>query len=255
MSPSFLGDVEWGQHCLFAFVRLQDDVLDGQAAGPALLFAADQYLFEAERAFGGHFSRASRFWSLLLESLETSTRAIVEADGWQRRPGRKAADLLPKYAEIAAVFRVGSAAVCLKAGRARDLPALARFSDGIATAGQICDDLIDVTEDLRRGRYNYVAQLLLGSARRALDAREAERRIARAIVSSDGADRVFREVRRNLAAAERAAGALPCPEARAHVAFWRGEVDRMASELHRRSVRAVLGGLARSVATRTARTA
>ncbi len=237
-----VGDAVWGQHCLFAYVRLHDDVFDGQARDAALLFVADQYLVEAERTFARHFPRSSRFWTIFLDCLQTSTRAIVEVDAWQQRGQGHARSLLAKYAEVAAIFKVGVTAVCLKAGRAADLPALARFSDGIARAGQICDDLTDVAEDLRRGRFNYVAQLLLPRRRRP-STEEAEAFIARAIVSSDGAARVFREVRRNLEAAARAVRGLRCPAPREHVHLWRREVDRMEKELHRRSVRAVLAGL------------
>ena len=245
-SSSFVEDVLWAQFCLFLFVRMQDDVFDGQAADKRLIYAADQFLVEAERTFGRHFARGSRLWSLFHQALETSTRAILRVDEMQSAPRGRPEDLLEAYAEVAAIFKVATAAVCLKTGRPGDIVALSRFADEMAMAGQILDDLEDVEEDLRRRRFNYVAKSLL-------DARPAEpadvvQHLARGIVLGDGALRVLSEAEVHVQRASAALAGVDCAAGRAQAAWSLRSLARLKTAFHRRSVEVVLGPLTRGPA-------
>ena len=212
MRRGLLGDALWGQYCLFKCIRLQDDVFDGHATDLTLVYAADLFLVEAERAFAPHFPRRSPFWTVFWPALESTARAIVTVDALQRRPGCDPARLAREYARVAAVLKVGAAAVCLGHRRAADAAALDALADEWAIADQILDDLDDVADDLRRGRFNYVAQRLCrGRGADALTAAEARRAVARALARGGGADRVLDDAGRRFARAARAARDLGVP--------------------------------------------
>lgn len=164
ITQRFISDVMWGQYCLFLFLRIQDDVFDGQADFPSLIYASDQFLFEAESLFLKYFSGTSPFWDIYHDCLRRSTRGIIQADRLQRTVHTKCENLLGKYAEVSSIFKVGSAAVCVRADRMKDFVHITRFADELAKAGQILDDFEDVVEDLERKRFNYAAIVLLHGA-------------------------------------------------------------------------------------------
>lgn len=154
-----LDDILWAQYCLFAFVRLQDDVVDGQATSARLVFVANEFLVESERTFWRHVPDAS-FWTLFRASLAETSRGILETAAMQRRPRAGHEPLLACAARVAAVFRVGSAAVCLPAGARADFARVVRFVHHASIAGQLVDDFEDVAEDLADGRLNAAARLI-----------------------------------------------------------------------------------------------
>lgn len=239
---AFLHDVLWGQYCLFQCIRLQDDVFDRHTADLALVYASDQFLVEAERAFARHLPRSSRFWDVFRQALESTTRAIVRVDDLQKRVGCDPARLAREYAEVAAVLKVGAAAVCLMHRRAGDVAALGRFADDYAMADQILDDFEDVDEDLRRGRFNYVAQRICGrrAGRASSDPARARKEIARALAVGDGAARVLGDAERHLERAAATADALRIPAVGALAAAARRSVDELRGAFHRAQVKRVL---------------
>jgi hypothetical protein len=239
---SFLADVLWGQYCLFQCIRLQDDVFDGHTTDLALVYASDQFLIEAERTFAKHFARSSRFWAVFRKAVESTTRAILQVDELQKRVGCDPARLAREYAKVNAIFKVGTTAVCLQHRRPRDVAAVDRFADDYAMADQILDDLDDVEEDLRRGRFNYVAQRICGRrAGRALsDPKEARREIGRALALGDGADRVLGDARRRFERASVTADRLRIPAMGALATAGRRSVHELQGAFHRAQVKRML---------------
>jgi hypothetical protein len=237
--PAALADILWGQYCLFQCIRLQDDVFDGHATDLALVYAANQFLVEAESAFAKCLPRTSRFWGVFWKALESTTQAIVRVDAMQKRIGCDPARLAREYARVAAVLKVGTAAVCFGRRRTRDLAALGRFADSYAMADQILDDLDDVAEDLRRRRFNYVAQRLCGGRVRRLEV--ARRAIARALVSGEGGDLILGDARRHLARAAATADGLDLPALRDYAAQAGRALDSRRRALHRTRLELVFG--------------
>jgi hypothetical protein len=238
--PPVLRDIVWAQYCLFAFVRMQDDVLDQQAASPRLLLVAHEFLVESERAFARHV-RDRRFWQFYRESLLTTSRGILEADTLQRRPGDRVEALLRTYAAIGAIFKVGSAAVCLPRGAQAELDAVGQFADHIAAADQLLDDLEDLGEDLRDGRLNAAARLLIEGGSPS-DARVSAA-ITRALTAGDRLPAVLARVRRHLASAREAIEPIGLVAALRHVRRLERMVDAAERGRHRMLVRAVFGPL------------
>jgi hypothetical protein len=241
---SFLADVVWGQYCLFQCIRLQDDVFDGHSTDVALIYAADQFLIEAERTFAKHLPRSSRFWEVFRTSVESTTRAVVQVDELQKRVGARPSRLAREYARVGAIFKVGATAVCLAHRRTRDLAALGRFFDDVAAGDQILDDLEDVDADLRRGRFNYVAQKIFDRRSRvASDPARARHEVARALAAGDGADRVLDDARRRFARASVTAARLRVPAIVALAATARRSVDELKRGFHRAQVQRVTAAI------------
>lgn len=244
---SFLDDVLWAQYCLFQCIRLQDDVFDGHTKDLALVYAADQFLIEAERTFAKHFARSARFWDVFRGAVETTTRAIVRVDELQRRVGCDPARLAREYAKVAAVLEVGTAAVCIAHRRTGDAAALSRFADECAMADQILDDLEDVEDDLQRGRFNYVAQRICGRrASRPSDPDAARRQIARALALGDGGERILDDARRRFDRAAVTAEGLGIPAVSAMAADARRSLDALRRAHHRAQVKRVLAPILRA---------
>jgi len=238
---SFLADALWGQYCLFQCIRLQDDVFDGHTTDLALVYASDQFLIEAERAFRKHFRRSSRFWGVFWQAFESTTQAIVHVDEMQKSVGCDPATLARQYAKVGSVLKIGTTAVCLGHRRPGDLAALGRLADDVAMGDQILDDLEDVADDLGHGRFNYVAQRICGRGGTARsDPEDARRAIARALAVGDGAGQVLGDARRYFDRAAATAEGLRIPALSTLPAAGRRAVDGLARAFHRAQVKVVL---------------
>jgi hypothetical protein len=153
-------DVLWAQYALFVAIRIQDDLFDGQVQAPALIFVADQFLLEAESSFRAVCKEYPAFWSTYRQCLQVTSQAIVETDVLLQSQTASPEVLLAKYAEVSAIFKLGSAAVCVCGERFQEFSDVGRFCDEMAIVSQIYDDLEDVVEDLKGGRCNVVARIL-----------------------------------------------------------------------------------------------
>jgi hypothetical protein len=218
MDRTFLSDVQWGQYCLFLFVRIHDDVFDRHVTDPVFVYAADLLLIDSERAFARQFGK-SAFWPFYRDSLNTTLTAILEANALERRPqGLGGADTRV-HARVASIFKVGAAAVCIKAGRPADLRRVGPFLDHLAIVSQMIDDLKDLRDDAIDGRRNSIATAI-ADPRRGLNA-------------------VVSDMRRHLRAALAAIKPLKLPAAERHVAELLHGVEVLGLGVHRMQVRAV----------------
>jgi hypothetical protein len=235
--PEFLRDVLWGQYCLFLVVRMHDDLLDGQARSPALVFVADSLLVESERSFARHL-QGSAFWSLYRTLLDTTLRAVLAVDALQRRPGGLQPETVSKYSEVAAIFKVGSAAVCAKCRRMDDFVSVRQFADHLAVANQIVDDVRDVQEDLDRGRFNFAAAHFgLIDAASPSDHRRA---IAQSVLLNDGMGSLIDLIKGHYQAALSAVRQLRLDPAIAFVERACRDLELFAGHVHRSRVRFLL---------------
>jgi hypothetical protein len=226
--PGWIDDILWAQYCLFLFVRIHDDLFDGQAQQRSLVFVADEMLLEAQNTLARR-STAARFWQLFRQNVALTLRGILRADAIQQRRGAMNGRTVTAYADVSAVFKVAIAAVCVGSGRMREFRALSRFADEIAIAEQILDDLFDVDEDLARSRYNFAANcLLIGQLSEGIDAE----RITRELLLGQGVGAVFQKVRRHLDRAADAVAPLRLAPAIRYVDAFRRGVDDLRQQLH-----------------------
>ncbi len=238
----FLSDALWAQWCLFLSLRIQDDLLDGDARRPELVLVASLLRLESERAFAAHLGEDARFWKLFRSYQEGTYHAAADIDRLQRSAGGIGPDDLDLYARASAIFKVGAVAVCLRRDAARDLGQVDRFCDHFAIAGQIVDDLLDVEEDLARGRRNYAACCMLRAREEPRDG-ASRQAVWRSFLLGAGAATVRREVTRELDAARGALARLALPAAEAWLDRFAASCDSMFSALHELRVERVLGEL------------
>ena len=154
---AFLRDILWGQYCLFLSVRIHDDLFDGHARLPSLIFAADQLLLEAEQTFSRWMPYESAFWKTYRSSMRETVGAILRVDELQRSPATSPRKLIREYADVNAVLKISSLALCLRYKRLNDVPYVDRFMNNIAVGSQLLDDFRDLAEDFKGKRFNYVA--------------------------------------------------------------------------------------------------
>lgn len=238
----FVDDLLWGQYCVFLFVRIHDDLLDGQAAHRNLIFVADDLLLESQRAFAARLNTGA-FRALFERYVRETLRAIVRVDALQARPGVMTRARLGLHARVSSIFNLGAAAACLACDRPAMIPRFEKACANLAVASQLLDDLTDVEEDLARGRYNFVTNVLGGGGVLDGATRAGRVRIARAVIQEDRLDEVLALVRLH---GERAAAALAparIPAIEAYVRMYLVAVERMRRTVHQARVAFVFSGM------------
>lgn len=161
VTPEFVDAVSRGQTCLFYSVRIQDDLLDGHIPPTRLSPAPLIFLTEAERAFASVIGGGARFWGRYRSALGRTVSGILEVARLQRDRLTTPDVLLRAYGDVDAIFSVGGAAVCECIGKPGWIGAVETFVSEMGKVLLCLDDLDDIEEDLRAGRVNYPARVLL----------------------------------------------------------------------------------------------
>lgn len=226
-AADLLPEVLWGQYALFIAIRIQDDLFDGQARSHALMFASGLFLVESTRCFGAICGDVPGFWELYGESLRKTTQGILEADLLQQAGECPADSLLIKYAEVSSIFKVGSAALCMLAGRFDEFGHLSRFCDEMAEVSQIFDDLEDVLEDLERGRSNYVGRCIGLTPTPPLSSERIEDLLEGWLRDESAHVGLVREIRKHIALAEESITPLQLPGAGGYLVGQKRAVDAL----------------------------
>jgi len=174
-----LAELSWMQFCVYGVFRVQDDLVDGDTDDPRLIVQTNHLLVEAARCAACHFDGTSTFWTVFRETIDATSRAILKLDRLQRaqahHSARNSDDELRLYAELSACLKIAAAGVAMSTGHeAAWLNQLSPALDSLAVAGQIVDDLRDISDDLAEGRVNYAAWFLshpiLGATPEAVEA-------------------------------------------------------------------------------------
>lgn len=225
---AFFSDLLWAEYCLFLCIRIQDDLFDGQADEPALVFAANLFLLEAEKVLSRYFAADSAFWNIFRDVQKKTIYAILENAAMHHSRQKSPGQLLAGYAKLSTHFNLAPAAVCLRYQRMQDFPHLTKFSIALAVAGQIIDDLEDIQEDLRCGKYNYAAQQLLPvRGKKIKPVKNISAAIAKEMLLSPGIHALFDQVCRYLKRAEQAIKPLDIKEAEQLVKAYQNGMQQM----------------------------
>jgi hypothetical protein len=251
IGDTFLDDILWGQYCLFLAIRIQDDLYDGQAQERALIYASDQFFFEADARYTRHMGAHAPFWDLYHHFREETTRGIIAADELQKTLQGNPEMLLAEYIRVAAIFKIAMAAVCFRGNREADFVPLAATADHLAAAGQMEDDFCDLIEDLNRGRINYAAQVILQrptfpppSSAGLVDL------VAHNLVYTDGVTTLFSAIEHHWNLATTLMMPLNLPSVRANVETARQGLEAMRMKFHAQRMRLIFGDLADQVIAR-----
>ncbi len=160
-----LEEILTAQYFLFIAFRIHDNILDEETPHlQALRSVSNEFLREAERIFERLFPKSSVFWDRYPGLIAETTDAIAKSDILQRAPASSPEQLLDEYARINSVFLAGSWAACVLNGRYEEFECVKSFADQLSCGAQMLDDYYDMTEDLNRGRFNYVLNELICSS-------------------------------------------------------------------------------------------
>jgi hypothetical protein len=113
----------------------------------------------------------------------------------------------------------------------------------MAIVGQVIDDLRDFEEDLKRKRFNYAAQFLLGRTKKASSERMSFAPVGDDLVLTSGFAALFNRLRSYLKAAENAIKPLAIPEAAPFIQRYRENLRHMENHLNNIQVEYLLSKL------------
>lgn len=214
-ADSFLGDVLWGQYCIFLATRILDDIVDRDLSRSTFQAISRKFESEASRVFrrclGGH-SEFRRYYLQCVVSAKDAHKRVGRLDGPMVRVSKRT--LEAEYKTVSGIFKIGSAAVCARFGKFHDLKGIEVALEQLAVIGQISDDLMDLEEDLAGGRLNYVARYFLRSRSvRSVSSSQIWQQILSSLHFTDAASRLCLELNHHLFLASEAfsrSGVIGC---------------------------------------------
>lgn len=158
LSEHITGELVMANAYMLAYIRITDDLADGDAPGSSVRLAVSIYhlwMRRYLRLFDEQRVQATReFWAYFDECMTRWLNATMGAA--QPVPpfgSYTEADYL-HLADRGATLKIVCAAACLLAGRERDLPLLGSATDDIMAGVVLLDDRFDWRTDLDAGRYN-----------------------------------------------------------------------------------------------------
>lgn len=199
-----------------AYVRLQDDLVDGEVAGvshrSAPLLATALYAHWLQH-YVRLFDSASPFWTYFDEFMIQWVRATSDTDEpLAAGPSFVEEGHLLRLAERGAPLKICCVGACLLAGREEAIPLLISAADHLLIAAVLLDHAVDWQADLEAGRYNvFIAYASL--ARQSPENQKANLLgVLNEIYIGDAARPYFDQVCEHLRQAERLAEPVACQE-------------------------------------------
>ncbi|TMB84184.1 MAG: hypothetical protein E6J39_04740 [Chloroflexi bacterium] len=151
-SRSFQRDVVYSTVAGYYFVRLTDDLMDGEAVAPPVVPLLIVLHAEFEQTFHRYFPAGHAFWDVLARSsyqaAETASR-----DAGQRRITRE--HFLASSARKVAGAKIPIAAVCHRYDRSDLVAPWSAFVDLLGRWHQMLNDMLGWSRDLQRGTATY----------------------------------------------------------------------------------------------------
>ena len=234
---AFLHDVLWAQYCLYLSVRIKDDLFDAQVGDRRMLPLAELFHREAEEALARHFGERAEFWAHFRTHVLTSVKGIEEVDALQRGEVLAPRAILRGFASTSSIFQIGATAVCLASGRGRALPLIGTVANELAIGTQIVDDVRDIVEDLKRGRFNYAARMLLkGKALRNATTKRVLQEVLDKLISPGPIEDVIEEAVRHFRRAHSLMTKLRLPELEVVPLVQETGAHMLVAEIHQRRV-------------------
>ena len=208
----FLHDSLWAQYCTFMFIRIKDDVIDSNEKNELLILISDQFLFEAEETLLNYFERSNSFWKIFYQLLKETTKAIYEKANLEKLFQQSSDDIIHFSGREASVLNIGTAAVCSKYNKLKEFQLLKKMTYHLVISRQIIDDLFDIEEDLKIGKYNYAASLFFNNNLAEIsNSTEAVKVLSKSTIYSEGINVLFDDINKSVEIAELLAKLLELP--------------------------------------------
>lgn len=232
----FLAQIRWAQFCFFVCIRIQDDFYDHQLENRSFVVLGNDFLLEVESFLGDYFPRNNHIHAIYPQLLRQTSHNIYRTVTLQEQYDPSPRDLLECYAGVGAIFHLGPSVLCMRYGKQEYAAPLRDLYSHLVVVCQILDDLTDISEDLRQGKVNFAAAVLLSSysdGERSRD--DALENIGRNIIRC-GVGSVFEEVYQNLSAAAAIAADLDLTEIHEYVGRYRAGVRLLEAQHHKARV-------------------
>jgi hypothetical protein len=227
LDTSTIADLTLADVFGLTYIKLQDDLLDGEVGGDhrqAALLLSSVLHRKWLLVYSGLFPEGSLFWSYFEQYMTQWVRATWTSHQQHSKPWAAwgEADLLI-LGQRGAPLKICAAAACLLAQRAELIPQLESALDHLLIGAVLLDHALDWTGDLAAGRYNaFVAYASL--LPQTSDHVEANRRaVAEELVIGRMAQPYFQLLRRELAAASAIARQAGCEDLARFIAWLRRE--------------------------------
>ncbi len=218
-------DMLWATTCLAHAIRIEDDLLDGDAIIDVAIFAPALLYVEADHLFSRYFAHQSKFWNSYHRLIRSTIEGIALASEAQRSPKNSPRRLAHLYIRECDLFIIPLTALCHLLRSLSPLPRLVKAAQHLAVVGQAVDDLVDIEPDLQAGRENLAALFLLGNRRTPGAAHDALRqRIAQTLLFSNRLRKFFAFLHRHIICAEEAIAALHLSGADRYIISYRSSL-------------------------------
>ncbi|MCB9211818.1 MAG: class 1 isoprenoid biosynthesis enzyme [Ignavibacteriales bacterium] len=208
----FLHDSLWAQYCTFMFIRIKDDVIDSNEKNELLILISDQFLFEAEETLLNYFEKDNSFWKIFYQLLKETTQAMYEKTHLEKLFQQSPDKIIHFSGKEASVLNIGTAAVCSKCNKMKEFQLLKKMTYHLVVSRQIIDDLFDIEEDLKIGKYNYAASLFFNNNLAEIsNSTEAVKVLSKSTIYSEGINVLFDDINKSVEIAELLAKLLELP--------------------------------------------
>jgi uncharacterized protein len=155
-----------------AHFLIQDRLIDGdETLSPTALELSDRFLIGFVREYGrldplddGFWDDFSRYLAEYSGSLSWETEVLRTPLGIGAVSDEEIPRTLARLGHRMALLKTSGAAIARLAGRPDALTPIERFVDSFHAGYQLADDLEDLEEDLRRGRWSVVAWIIARAA-------------------------------------------------------------------------------------------
>lgn len=199
----FLHDCLWAQYCIFMFIRIKDDVIDEDEKNALLILISDQFLFDAEETLHKYFERSNPFWKTYFQLLRETTQAMYEKEVFEKLNQQAATEIIELSGKEGAILNIGTAAVCSKYNKINEFKLLKKMTYHLVISRQIIDDLFDLEEDLKIGKFNYAASRLIKNNFTQFDgSNSAIKSLTESMINSDGINILLEDGNKSLGKAE-----------------------------------------------------
>ncbi|MCB0743777.1 MAG: hypothetical protein KDC67_07735, partial [Ignavibacteriae bacterium] len=177
-----------------------------------LILISDQFLFEAEETLHKYFEKDNSFWKIFYQLLKETTQAMYEKANLEKLFQQSSDDIIHFSGREASVLNIGTAAVCSKYNKLKEFQLLKKMTYHLVISRQIIDDLFDIEEDLKIGKYNYAASVLFNKNLSEIsNSTDAGKVLSKSTINSEGINVLFDDINKSIEIAELLAKLLELP--------------------------------------------
>jgi hypothetical protein len=226
LDTSIIADLTLANVLGLAYIKLQDDLLDGEVGGDdrqAALLLSSVLHRKWLLVYSGIFPGGSPFWRYFEQYMTQWVRATwVSRQHFQPWTAWGEEDLLI-LGQRGAPLKICAAGACLLAQRAERIPQLESALDHLLIGAVLLDHALDWSDDLAAGRYNAFVAYASGWPQMAEHQTANRQAVAEELLVGRAGQPYFQLLRRELMAARAMARQAGCEDLARYISWLRRE--------------------------------